>query len=54
LRERNRNLFDLLLDETYPWETLHEEHQDLAIHILARLIAQVVLDDPERRRRNGE
>jgi hypothetical protein len=48
LRERNRNLFDLLLDETYPWEILHEEHKDLAIQILARLIAQAVLGHQER------
>ena len=40
VREKNRSLFDLLLDETYPWETLHEQHQSLALHILARLIVQ--------------
>ena len=28
MREKNRSLFDLLLDETYPWETLTEEHQE--------------------------
>jgi hypothetical protein len=50
LRNRNRNLFDLLLDETCPWETLFEKHQDLAIQILARLMAQAVLGDPERRK----
>ena len=44
MRERNRNLFDLLLDETYPWETLHEQHKHLAIQFLARLIAQAVRD----------
>jgi hypothetical protein len=38
--EKNRSLFDLLLDETYPWETLTEEHKKLAMQILARLIAQ--------------
>ena len=27
MQEKNRSLFDLLLDETYPWETLHEEHK---------------------------
>ena len=48
MRERNRNLFDLLLDETYPWETLHETHQHLAIQILARLIAQAVRDHQEK------
>jgi hypothetical protein len=48
LRERNRNLFDLLLDETETWETLHEEHKNLAIQILARLIVQAILGGPER------
>ena len=48
LPEKNRNLFDLLLDETDAWETLHEEHQALAIQILARLIAQAVLQNQER------
>jgi hypothetical protein len=40
VQENNRSLFDLLLDETYPWETLSEEHKKLAIQILARLIVQ--------------
>jgi len=48
LRERNLNRFDLLLDETAAWETVHEEHQALAIRILARLIAQAVLRNQER------
>ncbi|HJY87775.1 MAG TPA: hypothetical protein VKE24_13150 [Candidatus Acidoferrales bacterium] len=48
MREKSRNLFDLLLDETDPWETLPEEHQALAIQILARLIAQTVLQNLER------
>jgi hypothetical protein len=48
VREKNRNLFDLLLDETYPWETLHEEHKNLAIQILARLIAQAALGNEEK------
>jgi hypothetical protein len=52
LRNRNRNLFDLLLDETDPWETIPEEHQDLAIHILARLMVQVVLSSQERKNNN--
>lgn len=37
--EKNLNLFDLLLHETYPWETLHDEHKRLVIEILGRLIA---------------
>jgi hypothetical protein len=43
LQKKNLNLFDLLLDETYPWETLHEEDKILAVDILARLIANATL-----------
>jgi hypothetical protein len=50
LRNRNRNLFYLLLDETSTWETLPEEHKDLAIQILARLMDQAVLGDQERKK----
>jgi hypothetical protein len=39
VQENDLNLFDLLLHETYPWETLQDEHKILAIDILARLIA---------------
>ena len=48
MREKNRNLFDLLLDENYPWETLNEEHKNLAIQILARLIMRAALDGQEK------
>jgi hypothetical protein len=48
VREKNRSLFDLLLDETYPWETLNEEHKNLALQILARLIVQVALGSQEK------
>jgi hypothetical protein len=48
VREKNRSLFDLLLDETYPWETLHEEHKNLVIQILARLIVQAALGNEEK------
>jgi hypothetical protein len=37
---KNPNLFDLLLDESYPWETLDEEQKNRAVQILARLIVQ--------------
>ena len=48
MRETNRSLFDLLLDESYPWESLREEHKNLAIQILARLIVQAVRDRKEK------
>jgi hypothetical protein len=48
VREKNRSLFDLLLDETYPWETLHEQHQSLALQILARLIVQAARGSEEK------
>ena len=41
--EKNPSLFDLLLDESCPWETLHDEHKSLAIDILARLLANTTL-----------
>jgi hypothetical protein len=47
LQEKKPNLFDLLFDETYPWQTLDEEHQTLAVQILARLIAQTTLPNQE-------
>jgi hypothetical protein len=48
LQEKQPNLFGLLLDETYPWQTLNEEHQTLAVQILSRLIAQTALRNQER------
>jgi len=45
LREKYPTLFDLLLDETNPWETLHEEKKLLVIEILARLITREHMDD---------
>lgn len=35
------NLFDLLLNDRYVWETLENEPKHLAIEILARLIARL-------------
>ena len=46
--EKNRSLFDLLLDESHPWEILHENDTRHAIQILARLIARAARDNPER------
>lgn len=48
MREKTRSLFDLLLDETCPWESLDEEHKNLAVQILARLIAQAALGNEEK------
>ena len=48
MREPNRLLFDLLLDATYPWDTLHQKHKELAIDILARLIVQAALSSKEK------
>jgi hypothetical protein len=49
LQEKNLNLFDLLLDETYPWETLGDEHKIVAIEILARLIAKSLPNPDEEK-----
>lgn len=51
MQENNLNLFDLLLDETYPWEALHDEHKLLAIEILAHLIANATLRHNEEKDR---
>jgi hypothetical protein len=48
LREKNLNLFDLLLQEPDAWETLPEEHQAVAVQTLARLIAQAARQNPQR------
>lgn len=48
MQENNLNLFDLLLHETYPWETLNDEHKLLAINILARLIANASLSNHDQ------
>jgi hypothetical protein len=49
LQESNLNLFDLLLHETYPWETLREEHKRRAIEMLGRLIAHWLRDHDEEK-----
>jgi hypothetical protein len=48
VRDTHRSLFDLLLDQTYPWAILDEQHTQHAIQILARLIAQAVRESPEK------
>lgn len=49
MQKYNLNLFDLLLDETYTWETLHDADQALAIRILARLIANSLRNPDEEK-----
>ena len=49
MQKENLNLFDLLLYETYPWETLQEEHKRLAIEILGRLIAHSLRNQNEEK-----
>lgn len=43
--QRNLNLFDLLLEEIYVWETLENEPKALAIEILTRLIVRAAADN---------
>jgi hypothetical protein len=43
--QRNLNLFDLLLEEIYVWETLENAPKVLAIEILTRLIARAAADN---------
>jgi hypothetical protein len=47
LPDKNLSLFDLLLDETSLWETLHEKPKSLAIDVLARLIAKSLSNPAE-------
>lgn len=46
--QRNLNLFDLLLEEIYVWETLENEPKALAIEILTRLIVRAAADNRTR------
>jgi hypothetical protein len=43
--QRNLNLFDLLIEEIYVWETLENAPKVLAIEILTRLIARAAADN---------
>lgn len=43
--QRNLNLFDLLLEEIYVWETIENAPKVLAIEILTRLIARAAADN---------
>ena len=48
VRNTHRSLFDLLLDQTYPWAILDEAHTQQAIQILAKLIAQAARQMQEK------
>ena len=47
MQQDQPSLFDLLLDESRPWEALEAEQQLQAIDILARLIANATMDNDE-------
>jgi hypothetical protein len=49
VRENEPSLFDLLLDESSPWEALDTEQQLQAIDVLARLIASAALAQNEEK-----
>ena len=49
MRENEPSLFDLLLDESSPWEALDNEQQLQAIDVLARLIANAALTQDEEK-----
>ena len=49
VRENEPSLFDLLLDESSPWEALDNEQQLQAIDVLARLIANAALTQDEEK-----
>jgi len=50
--QRNLNLFDLLLNEIYVWETLEKEDKILAIEILARLITNATVDSRDTEKKH--
>lgn len=45
MQQNQPSLFDLLLEESGPWEALEGEQQLQAIDILARLIANATMDN---------
>jgi hypothetical protein len=47
MEENQPSLFDMLLDESSPWEALEAEQQLQAIGILARLMANATVDRDE-------
>lgn len=49
MRENEPSLFDLLLDESSPWEALDTDQQLQAVGTLARLIANAALAQDEEK-----
>ena len=49
MQQDQPSLFDLLLDESSPWEALDAEQQLQAIDVLARLIANATLTQDEEK-----
>lgn len=47
MQQNQPSLFDLLLDESSPWEALEAEQQLQAIDILARLITNASMAQDE-------
>jgi hypothetical protein len=47
VQQNQPSLFDLLLEQSGPWEALEAEQQLQAIDILARLIANATMDNDE-------
>jgi hypothetical protein len=49
VQQNQPSLFDLLLEESGPWEALEAEQQLQAIEILARLIANACMKQDEEK-----
>ena len=47
MQQNQPSLFDLLLEQSGPWEALEAEQQLQAIDILARLIANATMNNDE-------
>lgn len=49
VQENYPSLFDLLLDESFPWEAIEVEQKYLAIDMLARLMANAAQTQGEEK-----
>jgi hypothetical protein len=52
VRENYPSLFDLRLDESFPWKAIEGEQKSLAIDMLARLMANAA--QPQDEEKNDE